>query len=33
MVSCDARDRESVKQTLIALVEHAMRHRMTASAM
>jgi uncharacterized protein len=30
MVSCDARDRESVKQTLIALVEHAMRHRMAA---
>ena len=27
---CDARDRESVKQTLIALVEHAMRHRMAA---
>ena len=32
MVSCDARDRESVKQTLIALVEHAMRHRMAAGA-
>jgi hypothetical protein len=32
MVSCDARDRESVKQTLIALVEHAMRYRMTAGA-
>ena len=32
MVSCDARDRESVKQTLIALVEHAMQHRMTAGA-
>ncbi len=25
MVTCDARDRESVKQALIALVEHAMR--------
>jgi signal recognition particle receptor subunit beta len=25
IVPCDARDRESVKQTLIALVEHAMR--------
>ena len=33
MVSCDARDRESVKQTLIALVEHAMRHRMSARAL
>jgi signal recognition particle receptor subunit beta len=33
MVSCDARDRESVKQTLIALVEHAMRHRMSAPAL
>ena len=32
MVSCDARDRESVKQTLIALVEHAMRYRMAAGA-
>ena len=32
MVSCDARDRESVKQTLIALVEHAMRHRIAAGA-
>ena len=32
MVSCDARDRESVKQALIALVEHAMRHRMAAGA-
>jgi len=28
MISCDARERESVKQALIALVEHAMRHRM-----
>ena len=25
IVSCDARDRESMKQTLIALVEHAMQ--------
>ena len=32
MVSCDARDRESVKQALIALVEHAMRYRMAAGA-
>ena len=32
MVNCDARDRESVKLTLIALVEHAMRHRMAAGA-
>jgi uncharacterized protein len=32
IVSCDARNRESTKLTLIALVEHAMRHRMTASA-
>ena len=32
MVTCDARERESVKQALIALVEHAMRHRMTAGA-
>jgi uncharacterized protein len=30
MISCDARERESVKQALIALVEHAMRHRMAA---
>jgi uncharacterized protein len=30
IVSCDARHRESTKQTLIALVEHAMHHRMTA---
>jgi uncharacterized protein len=27
IVTCDARDRESTKQTLIALVEHAMRVR------
>jgi signal recognition particle receptor subunit beta len=33
MVTCDARERESVKQALIALVEHAMRHRMTAGAL
>ena len=26
--SCDARNRESTKQTLITLVEHAMHHRM-----
>jgi signal recognition particle receptor subunit beta len=32
IVSCDARDRESTKQALIALVEHAMHHRMTARA-
>jgi signal recognition particle receptor subunit beta len=32
IVSCDARDRESTKQALIALVEHAMHHRMTAGA-
>jgi len=30
MISCDARERESVKLALIALVEHAMRHRMAA---
>jgi signal recognition particle receptor subunit beta len=27
IVTCDARERESTKQTLIALVEHAMRLR------
>ncbi len=32
IVSCDARNRESTKQTLISLVEHAMQHRMTAGA-
>jgi signal recognition particle receptor subunit beta len=32
IVSCDARDRESTKQTLISLVEHAMTYRMTAGA-
>jgi signal recognition particle receptor subunit beta len=30
MISCDARTRESVKRTLIALVEHAMRQWMRA---
>ncbi|MGQ0576590.1 MAG: GTP-binding protein [Pseudonocardia sp.] len=30
MISCDARNRESTKQTLIALVEHSMRHWMSA---
>jgi len=29
MVSCDARDRESTKQTLIGLVEHAMQYWLT----
>ena len=32
IVSCDARNRQSTKQTLIALVEHAMHHRLTAGA-
>ena len=32
IVTCDARHRESTKQTLIALVEHAMRQRMAAGA-
>src|SRR5215216_485467 len=32
IVSCDARNRQSTKQTLIALVEHAMQHRLTAGA-
>ena len=32
VVSCDARNRESTKQTLIALVEHAMHHRLIAGA-
>ena len=32
IVSCDARNRESTKQTLIALVEHAMQARMAAGA-
>jgi signal recognition particle receptor subunit beta len=30
IVSCDARHRESTKQTLITLVEHAMQHWLTA---
>jgi signal recognition particle receptor subunit beta len=29
ILSCDARDRESTKNTLITLVEHAMAHRMS----
>ena len=32
IVSCDARNRQSTKQTLIALVEHAMHHRLAAGA-
>ena len=32
IVTCDARHRESTKQTLITLVEHAMRQRMAAGA-
>ena len=32
IISCDARNRTSTKQTLISLVEHAMQHRMTAGA-
>jgi signal recognition particle receptor subunit beta len=31
VVTCDARDRESTKHTLIGLVEHAMQHRMAQS--
>ena len=31
IVSCDARQRESTKETLITLVEHAMRKRMAAA--
>ena len=31
-VTCDARDRESTKETLITLVEHAMHQRMSAHA-
>ena len=31
-VTCDARDRESTKETLITLVEHAMHQRMSARA-
>jgi uncharacterized protein len=30
VVTCDARDRESTKETLITLVEHAMHQRMSA---
>jgi uncharacterized protein len=32
IVTCDARERQSTKQTLITLVEHAMHHRMAAGA-
>jgi uncharacterized protein len=32
IVTCDARDRESTKETLITLVEHAMHQRMGARA-
>ena len=32
MVTCDARQRESTKETLIALVQHAMHQRMAAGA-
>jgi uncharacterized protein len=32
IVTCDARDRESTKETLITLVEHAMHQRMSAHA-
>jgi signal recognition particle receptor subunit beta len=32
IVTCDARGRDSTKQTLISLVEHAMRHWSTAPA-
>ncbi len=32
IVTCDARNRESTKRALIALVEHAMAHRMAARA-
>ncbi len=32
IISCDARNRQSTKQTLISLVEHAMHYRMTAGA-
>ncbi|GAA4612071.1 ATP/GTP-binding protein [Saccharopolyspora hordei] len=31
MITCDARNRESTKQALITLVEHAMRQRMAAT--
>ena len=32
IISCDARTRQSTKQTLITLVEHAMKYRMAARA-
>jgi signal recognition particle receptor subunit beta len=32
VITCDARDRESTKETLITLVEHAMHQRMSARA-
>jgi signal recognition particle receptor subunit beta len=32
VVTCDARDRESTKESLITLVEHAMHQRMSARA-
>ncbi len=32
IISCDARDRESTKLALIALVEHALQYRLTAGA-
>jgi signal recognition particle receptor subunit beta len=32
IITCDARDRESTKETLITLVEHAMHQRMSARA-
>jgi len=32
IVTCDARDRDSTKETLITLVEHAMHQRMSARA-
>lgn len=32
MVTCDARDRDSTKETLITLVEHAMHQRTSARA-
>ncbi|WP_051580265.1 GTP-binding protein [Pseudonocardia acaciae] len=33
IVACDARDRESTKQTLIGLVEHAIQQRMAPAGM
>ena len=32
MISCDARNRQSTKQALITLVEHAMRQRLAMPA-